>query len=137
LLEENGAEKAQACKMKFTIVIGVFFVSLFFPFPQFLTPCKIFSNPFFIPLNKVKLKSYSVQGLKTWVWCRHFVVAQRLPGIRNFVRQNKRFEDFITEVKYVIVDLVEGITNPYSNIWQKTKKKQARPTRLLKNDFQH
>jgi hypothetical protein len=35
-MEENGAEKAQACKMKLTMVIVVFFVSLFFiPFPIF------------------------------------------------------------------------------------------------------
>jgi hypothetical protein len=36
-MEENGAEKAQACKMKFTIVIGVFLCFIvFFLFPNFL-----------------------------------------------------------------------------------------------------
>jgi len=57
-MEENGAEKAQACKMKLTIVIVVFFVSLFSFLSAFLTPCKSFSNPFFLPLNKVSLKTY-------------------------------------------------------------------------------
>lgn len=32
----------------------------------------------------------------------------------NFVRQNKRFGHFVTEAKYVIIDLVGGVAKPFS-----------------------
>jgi hypothetical protein len=40
----------------------------------------------------------------------------------KILRQNKRFGDFVTEAKYVIVDLVGGVAKLYSNLWQKTEK---------------